>query len=184
MTGEFGEAQRRFREGEILRVAADVLADVGCRALTMNEVAARLGVSKATVYRHFDTREALIRQVVQRATRDVREEARREPQAAGEREGLVRLATYLAVRCLTPRGTKGPRLCCLAEVACPFLDMTAVESLFPRERSSWPGGGGLSLGRCVLPLSAAVAARRRTENRNATQADISTILRVLFPGTP
>lgn len=69
MTEPFRSRQRAFREREIVSAAEAVLADVGCRAFTMNAVAARLGVSKATLYQHFRSREELLRRCVDEAWR-------------------------------------------------------------------------------------------------------------------
>ena len=47
------------RRSEILRAAATVFSDYGYRLADCQEVANRAGVGKGTIYRHFDTKEAL-----------------------------------------------------------------------------------------------------------------------------
>jgi AcrR family transcriptional regulator len=44
----------------ILDATLDVVGEVGIRGLSMDEVAARAGVSKATIYRRWSSREALV----------------------------------------------------------------------------------------------------------------------------
>lgn len=62
---------RRIREegarsprDELIRAATALLAETGIAGLQMDAVAARAGYSTATLYRHFQHREALIRQVL------------------------------------------------------------------------------------------------------------------------
>ncbi|MGZ5306859.1 MAG: TetR/AcrR family transcriptional regulator, partial [Actinomycetota bacterium] len=66
MTGGFRSRQYAFRQSEIERAAGDEIMDRGCRAFTMEGVARRLGISKATLYKHFTTRDDLARTVVAR----------------------------------------------------------------------------------------------------------------------
>ena len=66
MTGEFRSRQNAFRQGEIERAAGDEIMERGCRSFTMEGVARRLGMSKATLYKHFTTRDDLARTVVAR----------------------------------------------------------------------------------------------------------------------
>lgn len=49
-----------FREEAILSAAFDVLLEVGYDRLTMEAVAARAGASKATLYRHWDSKGPLV----------------------------------------------------------------------------------------------------------------------------
>ena len=54
---------RRLNEaldGEIVAAAADLLADVGYDAMTMDAIAARAGVSKATIYRRWSGKAPLV----------------------------------------------------------------------------------------------------------------------------
>ena len=52
------------RPGEILNAALDVFAERGFAAAKLDEVAARAGVSKGTLYLYFDSKEELFRCVV------------------------------------------------------------------------------------------------------------------------
>jgi AcrR family transcriptional regulator len=55
------------RPAEIISAAVDVFAEKGFAEATLDEVAKRAGVVKGTLYRYFDTKEALFRAVVQDA---------------------------------------------------------------------------------------------------------------------
>ncbi|HKJ87281.1 MAG TPA: helix-turn-helix domain-containing protein, partial [Gammaproteobacteria bacterium] len=54
---------RRLKAGErrasILAVAKVLFADRGYHGVSVDEIAGRLGVSPAVLYRHFDSKEAL-----------------------------------------------------------------------------------------------------------------------------
>ena len=54
------------RRAAILRAAASVFADSGYAATSMEDVAAASGVTKLIVYRHFESKEALYRSVLER----------------------------------------------------------------------------------------------------------------------
>lgn len=57
------EGARSARE-ELLRAATMLLAEKGPSGLTMDAVAERAGLSAATLYRHFEDREKLVREVL------------------------------------------------------------------------------------------------------------------------
>lgn len=54
------EKQRLEREALILQVAEDTLAEKGYHETSMDEIAARVGIAKGTVYLHFPSKEALV----------------------------------------------------------------------------------------------------------------------------
>ena len=54
------EKQRQERAALILQVAEEVFAEKGYHDASMDEVAARVGVSKGTVYQHFASKEDLV----------------------------------------------------------------------------------------------------------------------------
>ena len=49
---------------DILKVTIDLIAEHGVAGLTVDTVATKAGVSKATIYRRWDSRDALIREAV------------------------------------------------------------------------------------------------------------------------
>lgn len=54
------ERQRRERENLILQAAEDVLLEKGYRDTSMDEIAARVGIAKGTLYLHFSKKEDLM----------------------------------------------------------------------------------------------------------------------------
>ena len=55
-----GRPRNEACTGEILEAALQLVADVGIAALTMDAVAAKAGVGKATIYRRWSSKEALM----------------------------------------------------------------------------------------------------------------------------
>ena len=47
------------REDAIIRIASRLLADKGFEAMTVDEVAASVGIAKASLYKHFSSKEDL-----------------------------------------------------------------------------------------------------------------------------
>ena len=45
---------------EVLQATADLVAEVGLERTTIDEIAARSGVAKTTIYRHWPTKQALL----------------------------------------------------------------------------------------------------------------------------
>ncbi len=54
------ERQRREREQLILQAADDLLLEKGYHEMSMDDIAARVGVSKGTLYLHFSSKEDLV----------------------------------------------------------------------------------------------------------------------------
>jgi AcrR family transcriptional regulator len=63
-----GSSARGERAGRILDAAAELLRAHGYRRVSIDDVAARAGVGKGTIYLHWRTREALFWAVLQRET--------------------------------------------------------------------------------------------------------------------
>lgn len=61
---KFKERQRQQREGEILAAAYALLTERGYEGMTMDEVAAQVGIAKVTLYQHFASKEALTAGIV------------------------------------------------------------------------------------------------------------------------
>ncbi len=55
----FKEQQHKFREDAILDTVNRLLAQKGYDLMTMDEVAAEVGIAKASLYKHFESKEAL-----------------------------------------------------------------------------------------------------------------------------
>lgn len=60
------ERQRQEREQLILRAAEELLLEKGYHETSMEEIAARVGISKGTVYLHFASKEDLVFALLQR----------------------------------------------------------------------------------------------------------------------
>lgn len=56
----FKEKQWQMREDAILDAAREILSSRGISALTMDEVAARVGIAKGSLYQHFSSKEVLL----------------------------------------------------------------------------------------------------------------------------
>ena len=67
------ERQRQVREDAILEVAHGRLVAVGYDEMSMDDVATRVGISKATLYQHFASKEELAINVIVRAMRQSEE---------------------------------------------------------------------------------------------------------------
>jgi TetR/AcrR family transcriptional regulator, fatty acid metabolism regulator protein len=60
------EKQRQEREALILKVAEEVLIEKGYHETSIDEIAARVGIAKGTVYLHFPSKEDLVIAIFQR----------------------------------------------------------------------------------------------------------------------
>jgi AcrR family transcriptional regulator len=60
------ERQRREREKLILQVAEEVILEKGYHEASMDEIAARVGVAKGTVYLHFPGKEEMVGAIFER----------------------------------------------------------------------------------------------------------------------
>src|SRR6266700_2813345 len=61
------ERQRQERAALILQAAEEVLAEKGYHETSMDEIAARVGVAKGTVYLHFPSKEDLVFALIEQA---------------------------------------------------------------------------------------------------------------------
>src|SRR3989440_3448182 len=60
------EKQRQEREALILQVAEEVLMEKGYHETSMDEIAARVGIAKGTIYSHFPGKEELVLAIFKR----------------------------------------------------------------------------------------------------------------------
>jgi TetR/AcrR family fatty acid metabolism transcriptional regulator len=60
------EKQRREREALIIQAAEEVLQEKGYYETSMEEIATRVGIAKATIYTHFPGKEELVMAIFQR----------------------------------------------------------------------------------------------------------------------
>ena len=71
--GRARKAEPAVRKQAILDAALDVFAECGFEAARLDDVAARAGVAKGTVYLHFDDKEALFEEAVRSAVSPILE---------------------------------------------------------------------------------------------------------------
>jgi AcrR family transcriptional regulator len=67
------ERQRQERENLILQAAEDVLLEKGYHDISMDEIAARVGIAKGTLYLHFAKKEDLLFTFFERELRNILE---------------------------------------------------------------------------------------------------------------
>ncbi|HEY7340255.1 MAG TPA: TetR/AcrR family transcriptional regulator [Ktedonobacterales bacterium] len=65
-TSSLRERQRQERERLILQATSEVLIEKGYDAMSMEEVASRIGISRAAIYLHFPSKEDLVLALLQR----------------------------------------------------------------------------------------------------------------------
>ena len=118
--GSFRDKQRGFREQEIVRQCIEMLSESGCTRLKMDDLARRLGISKATLYEHFRTRESLIRTALSTACSPVLDGMR-------QMDGVQAKVGYLVRTALTSDGDFCG--CCFQQVSCPFGGWEDIDAL-------------------------------------------------------
>lgn len=94
----FKQQQLKFRENAILDAVNRLLAQKGFDLMTMDEVAADVGIAKASLYKHFESKEALAAASMTRLLADaisVTESMSHKMTALDKLKGLVRWAIKL-----------------------------------------------------------------------------------------
>jgi AcrR family transcriptional regulator len=86
---------RAQRERQILDIAEEVFADQGYGAVSMEQIAARVGLSKPMLYEYFGSKEGLLLATIRRARGELREATENALAAAGTAEEKLRNG-YLA----------------------------------------------------------------------------------------
>lgn len=101
------EKQRQEREELILQAAEEVLVEKGYYETSVDEIAARVGIAKGTVYLHFPSKEDMVVAILQRSAREVVELVETVIAAAqSNREKLEAVLEVIYNRFFDPR--KGP----------------------------------------------------------------------------
>lgn len=94
----FKQQQLKFRENAILDAVNKLLAQKGFDLMTMDEVAADVGIAKASLYKHFESKEALAAASMTRLLEDTLAVAENLPEkmsALDKLKGIVRWAIKL-----------------------------------------------------------------------------------------
>ncbi len=69
----FADRARALRQNQVLDAALAAFAERGCFAMSLDDVAQRVGIAKGTIYLHYASREALLSAVLARACEQLRE---------------------------------------------------------------------------------------------------------------
>jgi AcrR family transcriptional regulator len=116
------DEQRAIRRQTILDTAAAMLTDMPVAELSLNELSRRVGLAKSNVLRYFDSREAVLLELLDSLTREWLEQLSAEiPSAVNARAGFERRAEQLAdalARSLAER----PVLCDLLSAQAAVLE--------------------------------------------------------------
>src|SRR5947209_9614908 len=101
------EKQRQERRTLILQIAEEVLMEKGYYETSVDEIAARVGIAKGTVYLHFPSKEDMVVAILQRSAREAVELVEAVIVAAqSNREKLEAVLEVVYNRFFDPR--KGP----------------------------------------------------------------------------
>lgn len=90
----FKAQQLKFREDAILDVVNRLLAQKGFDLMTMDEVAAEVGIAKASLYKHFASKEALAAASMTRFLEDALEVATAQPAHIGPVDKLKQVVRW------------------------------------------------------------------------------------------
>lgn len=96
-TGSLKERQRQERVDLILKTAEDVLAEKNYQEMSMDEIAARVGIAKGTIYLHFPSKEDLVAALFKRTLASTLEGvlyAAAQPLSAQDRLKLILSQSY------------------------------------------------------------------------------------------
>jgi len=107
------EQQLKLREEAILEAVNALLAEKGYDAMTVDEVAAYLGIAKTSLYKHFESKEALAAAAMVRLLERTQQVAAAQPESTAPSEKLAAvlrwaLAEHLAGRMPKLPSTHGP----------------------------------------------------------------------------
>ena len=114
----FKDRVREWREQAILQAVGELLSERGCIALTMDDVARRVGVAKGSLYLHTPTRNDLVAQLLDRWLDEV--PVPPTPPKQNEREAVASICAALFSD--APRSESAPTVafpCCLHISPCP-----------------------------------------------------------------
>ncbi len=90
----FKQQQLQFREDAILDAVNRLLAAKGYDLMTMDEVAAEVGIAKASLYKHFQSKEALAAASMTRLLQSTRKVIDNLPEALGPVDKLKELVRW------------------------------------------------------------------------------------------
>lgn len=114
----FKDRVREWREQAILQAVGELLLEQGCLALTMDDVARRVGVAKGSLYLHAPTRSDLVAQLLDRWMGEVPMPS--EPPKAGGPGAVSGICSALFSEVRRLESGPSPAFpCCLHTSPCP-----------------------------------------------------------------
>ena len=114
----FKDRVREWREQAILQAVGELLLEQGCLALTMDDVARRVGVAKGSLYLHAPTRSDLVAQLLNRWMGEVPMPS--EPPKAGGPGAVSGICSALFSEVRRLESGPSPAFpCCLHTSPCP-----------------------------------------------------------------
>ena len=114
------EEQREARRQAILRTAAAMLAEMPVADLSLNELSRRVGLAKSNVLRYFETREAVLLELLDQAWREWLDVLTEEPAPDGTAPVAERVEHVAAVLARTLEAR--PMLCELGSASSAVLE--------------------------------------------------------------
>jgi AcrR family transcriptional regulator len=172
--GSFRARQRTLREDEIIRAASTLLRTEGCEGLNMDVLSRRVGISKATLYAHFSSKQTLIDRVLRRSLETLLSRA---GDPRGEGRSLEGAARLLAGHLLAPDEPDGcVSFCCLKQVKCPFMAWQEADRYLTSVAGEGASVDSFGPGELMRALCSVVAARAIAEERPPTQSEIDDIV--------
>jgi AcrR family transcriptional regulator len=124
-----GRPRRAGADAAIIRATLELLDEVGAAGLSMDLIAQRAGVGKATIYRRWDSKEAVVLQALRTATAPIPT-----PDCGTLREDLHAYYDAIVARSRTARGSD--TLPHLIEAACYDPALRASLDEHQRERQN------------------------------------------------
>lgn len=118
--------QKAQRRAQILAAARELLADQGMDQLSLSELARRVGLAKSNVYRYFESREAVLLEVLDRDWERWIEELQSQVAALDVTAPGTERARLL-VRYVARSAASRPRLCALLSALSSVLERNLAE---------------------------------------------------------
>jgi AcrR family transcriptional regulator len=139
------DEQRAMRSKAILDTAAAMLEEMPVAEITLNELSRQVGLAKSNVLRYFDSREAVLLELLDRALSDWVDQLEREvPAAVSARAGFRRRAEQLAAAFAASLAQR-PVLCDLASTQSAVLERNVTtEAILAHKRRAVAHGRALT----------------------------------------
>ena len=128
------DEQRALRSQAILDTAAAMLQEMPVADISLNELSRRVGLAKSNVLRYFDSREAVLLELLASCSREwLAQLAAELPSAIGRRAGFKRRAEQLATA-ITGSLVERPVLCDLISAQAAVLEHNVSAEAVTRDK--------------------------------------------------